>query len=81
MARKALYKIDESIVETAKGVFETAPPGKVVNTILLEDGANWQPPDGYAVVDAETGGGVGDFWDGNQLTVPIKPTPKAWWQK
>ena len=53
--------------------------GLVVNVIVIEDGANWSPPDGCVLVAAETGGGVGDTWDGKRFVVPVEP-PHQWWQ-
>ena len=61
--------------------------GLVLNTIVIEDGANWSPPDGCILVDATNAGGPGDTWDGKQFVETIKSTPPKevpailWWQK
>lgn len=48
--------------------------GLVINVVEIEDGANWQPPAGYAVVDAGLGG-IGDTWDGVKFVKPPELTP------
>ena len=45
--------------------------GFVENIIELEDGANWQPPAGHALIDVGNGS-PGDNWDGTNF---IKPEP------
>ena len=80
--RKALYMIAAEEKKVSPGVFETIPAGTVVNVIVLEDGANWQPPNGCAVVDAELDGGPDDIWDGSKFQpTPTSEPSKAWWQK
>ena len=54
-----------------KALIEIAS-GLVVNLIELEDGANWKPPAGYAVIDASSGN-PGDLWDGTKF---VKPPPQ-----
>lgn len=48
-----------------KALIETAT-GKVVNVIELEYGANWQPPQGCYVRDAQNAS-PGDTWDGSKF--------------
>lgn len=45
-----------------KALIETAT-GLVANVVELEDGANWQPPAGHHVRDADNAS-PGDTWDG-----------------
>lgn len=51
--------------------------GKVVNIIEIKKGASWAPPDGCIVL-AQTGGGIGDTWDGVSFVpaVEIAPEPQ-----
>lgn len=37
--------------------------GKVVNVIVLADGASWLPPEGFII--GPDGGNVGDVWTGS----------------
>jgi hypothetical protein len=51
--------------------------GKVINTIVLEDGHNWTAPVGHTVVDIIDSDGVtgaaGDDYDGAKYVKPIQP--------
>jgi len=49
--------------------------GFVENTIELEEGANWQPPDGCILIDA-IDGSPGDTWDGTKFVKPEPPEPE-----
>ena len=51
--------------------------GLVVNVIVIEDGANWSPPDGCILVDATNAGGPGYTWDGRKFVAPLAPAPAA----
>jgi len=54
--------------------------GNVVNCIVYDTEGNWTLPEGCILVDATTGGGVGDIWDGEQLLPGTKPeVKKHWW--
>jgi hypothetical protein len=50
--------------------------GFVVNVIEIEEGANWKPPEGCYLIDAERDGSPGDTWDGKQFIKP-EPAPVA----
>jgi hypothetical protein len=50
--------------------------GFVENVIEFEEGANWQPPEGCNLVDAEKEGSPGDTWDGEKFVRPILPIPE-----
>ena len=53
--------------------------GVVVNIIEIEDGANWEPPEGCELMD---GGEIGDVWDGVKFTkaaLPSWPSLQAEW--
>ena len=59
-----------------KAVIETAT-GKVANVIELEDGADWSPPAGHEVRDAQ-GFGPGDTFDGVRFhKQPDPPAPSV----
>ena len=52
----------------------------VVNVIVYDTEGNWTPPEGCILVDAETGGGVGETWDGEELLPVLGPeVKKHWW--
>lgn len=52
-----------------------APNGFVVNIIELENDAEWTPPDGHEIVNAD-GGTIGDTWNGSQFVPPpMLPEP------
>lgn len=46
----------------------------VVNVIVLEDGAQWTPPDGTELAP-QNDGTMGDTWDGTQFVRPIIEDP------
>ena len=56
-----------------KALIEIAT-GKVANVIILDEGANWNPPAGHEVRDAE-GCGPGDTWDGTKFNKAPKLAP------
>lgn len=49
-----------ALVNTANNIVE--------NVIVLEDGAEWSPPEGFTVVPLIEGFTLGDSWDGSQFT-------------
>ena len=49
--------------------------GYVVNVIEIEEGANWQPPDGCYLIDAGDSS-PGDTWDGARFVKPELPSPE-----
>ena len=60
--------------------------GLVLNTIVIKDDANWSPPDGCTLVDAQSGGSIGDTWDGKRFVgttadIPRKKSRKADWAR
>ena len=56
-----------------KALIETAT-GLVANVIVIEEGANWQLPEGCHLIDG-AGAGPGDTWDGKQFV--SKPPESA----
>lgn len=48
--------------------------GEILNVIELEDGADWQPSEGQALLDDQPGANIGDTWDGEQI-VKREPEP------
>lgn len=44
----------------------------VDNVIVLEDGAEWAPPENFVLVPLQPNAGIGDTWDGTSF---IKPPP------
>lgn len=55
-----------AIVNTANNIVE--------NIIVLEEGANWTPPDGFICIPLQGIFGIGDTWDGaNFVRAPEPP--------
>lgn len=48
--------------------------GFVENIIEIEEGADWQPPEGCYLIDAGDGS-PGDTWDGEKFVKPELPPP------
>ena len=46
----------------------------VVNVILLEDGAEWAPPEGQELAPQHDGN-IGDVWDGTKFISSSPPDP------
>lgn len=49
--------------------------GLVTNVIEIEQGTDWQPPQGCVLVDAKDAG-PGDTWDGMKFIKPELPPPE-----
>ena len=48
----------------------------VENIIVLKEGANWTPPDGFICTPLQVSFGIGDTWDGaNFVRAPEPPQP------
>lgn len=47
--------------------------GVVENVIILEEGAQWTPPDGMNLVLLQGEFGIGDTWDGSQFIRAPEP--------
>lgn len=46
--------------------------GYVENIIEIEEGVNWQPPEGYYLIFAGNGS-IGDTWNGTKFIKPSLP--------
>jgi len=57
--------MDYAVVNIATSVIE--------NVIVLEDGANWAPPEGTKIVQLVGNFGIGDTWDGSTFVKVIVP--------
>ena len=57
--------MDYAVVNIATSVIE--------NVIVLEDGANWAPPEGTQIVLLVGSFGIGDTWDGSTFIKAIAP--------
>jgi len=45
----------------------------VVNVILIEEGANWSPPEGHTLIDDGPNAEPGGTWDGTRFTLTLQP--------
>lgn len=63
----------ELVAMTNKKALIRQLDGQVVNVIIYDDKADWQPPEGCTVLDA-LDASPGDTWDGNKF---IHPTPEV----
>ena len=50
----------------------------VVNTVVLEEGSTWLPPENHTIVPLKGFAGIGWTWDGSNFIAPPKkePTPE-----
>jgi hypothetical protein len=53
------------------------PSGLIVNVIVLDEGADYVPPEGLTLVlDSTEGAEPGGSWDGTTFSAPPPPPPK-----
>ncbi len=60
-----------------KALIEIAT-GLVTNVIEIEDGADWSPPPGHELKDAEGLDNIGDIWDGIKFVSKLQPVTPDW---